>query len=84
MAGFALAGRLAPLIAKAGSKLGGALGKGQGAQADAGQDHAGRQGLWHRPLARTGDECCRRLPSRSRTPPRDGAQMVPEAARELR
>lgn len=33
MAGFALAGRLAPLIAKAGSKLGGALGKGQGSQA---------------------------------------------------
>ena len=33
MAGFALAGRLAPLIAKAGIKLGGALGKGQGSQA---------------------------------------------------
>lgn len=32
MAAFALAGRLAPLIAQAGSKLGGALGKGQGAQ----------------------------------------------------
>lgn len=33
MAGFALAGRLAPLIAKAGSAIGGTLGKGQGSQA---------------------------------------------------
>jgi len=33
MSGFALAGRLAPLIAKAGSKIGGVIGKGQGSQA---------------------------------------------------